>query len=247
MTYELSMKDILLIDKPKGITSFDCIRILRCNLGVKKLGHAGTLDPMATGLMVIGVGEGTKSLGQYLKFSKTYEAEILLGLHTNTGDIEGRELPISNDQFPNNTQISKISNEEIRKIFAGMVGKLQLPVPVYSAVKRGGEALYKKARRGEVVDAPVKTMEVISAEFLGMERRKNLAFAHGREQMLKNQDKAAVNGIVVHARFDVCSGTYVRSLAEEFGRRLGIPATLSGLRRTSIGEFKVEDAKSLEK
>ena len=190
------------------------------------MGHAGTLDPMATGLMIIGVGEGTKMLGQYLRLSKSYEANILLGIHTDTGDITGQELAISNDQFPNKSQISKITNEEIRRTLQGMVGKLELSVPAYSAIKRGGEALYKKARRGEVVDVPMKTMEVTSSDFLGMEPHPQ--------------------GLLVKARFDVGSGTYVRSLAEELGRRLGVPATLAGLWRTRIGDFKIEDARSLE-
>ena len=82
------------------------------------MGHAGTLDPMATGLMIIGVGERTKNLGQFLKLPKTYEAEIFLGIQTDTGDVTGRELPISNDQFPNNDSISEISHEEINKDIA---------------------------------------------------------------------------------------------------------------------------------
>ncbi|KKW12680.1 MAG: tRNA pseudouridine synthase B, partial [Parcubacteria group bacterium GW2011_GWA2_49_9] len=83
------MANVLLIDKPKGITSFDCIRILRKELGIRKMGHAGTLDPMATGLMIIGVGDGTKKLHEFLKLDKTYEAEILLGIRTDTGDVTG--------------------------------------------------------------------------------------------------------------------------------------------------------------
>ncbi len=247
-----SNKMILLIDKPKGITSFDCIRILRKKLGIRKMGHAGTLDPMATGLMIIGVGEGTKMLGQYLKLPKTYEAELLLGVHTDTGDITGRELPISppalelrragNNQFPNSNQISKISDEEIRKVLNEMVGKIELPVPAYSAIKRGGEALYKKARRGEIVDAPIKTMEVLSSEFLGVTV---VPYNYDRSYTVKGGEEKE-NGLVIKVRFDVGSGTYIRSLAEEFGRRLGVPATLAALRRTRIGEFRIEDAQKLQ-
>jgi len=217
------MEGILLLDKPQGITSFDCIRILRRKLGIRKMGHAGTLDPMATGLMIIGVGEGTKKLHEFLKLDKTYEAEILLGIRTDTGDITGKALESQN------IEITKYQNNEIAQALRSMVGKLLLPVPAYSAIKRGGEALYKKARRGETVDAPVKTMEVRSAEFLGMS---SLANTDGRQCLLK-------------VRFDVTSGTYIRSLAEELGRRLGVPATLAALRRTRIGIFKVEDAQQL--
>ncbi len=245
------MEGILLIDKPRGITSFDCIRILRKKLGIRKMGHAGTLDPMATGLMLIGVGEGTKKLHEFLKLAKTYEAEILLGVKTDTGDVTGRELPISNSQFPINFQDKKFSEKEIKKTLAGMVGRLELPVPAYSAIKQGGEALYKKARRGEAVDAPVKVMEVTDCELL--------AVCHPREvgdpvldSLLPACDEASAGrqgndrkGVIVKARFDVSSGTYIRSLAEEFGRRLGIPATLAGLRRIRIGTFTISDAKRL--
>lgn len=258
MNNELSMQDILLIDKPTGITSFDCIRMLRRKLGVKKMGHAprlkighaGTLDPLATGLMIIGIGEGTKKLGNYLKLPKTYEANILLGVRTDTGDVTGKTL----EEFSSNDQISKISNEEIKKALEGMVGKLKLPVPAYSAIKRDGEALYKKARRGEVFESPIKTMEVLSAEFLGVTE---VPYNYDRTYTVKGGE-GKEGGLVIKVRLDVGSGTYIRSLAEEFGRRLArtnlaeqnlhgraVPATLAGLRRTRIGTFKIEDAQTL--
>lgn len=204
-----------------------------------KIGHAGTLDPMATGLMIIGVGEGTKKLQDFLKLDKTYEADIRLGMWTETGDITGRELLISNNQFPNNNSISKISNEEVERTLQGMLGKLALPVPAYSAVKRGGEPLYKKARRGEKVTPPVKTMVVHSARLLDVSTLPKVENSHDRSYFLKH------GGMMVRVRLDVGSGTYIRSLAEEFGRRLHVPATLAGLRRTRIGEFKVADAQGL--
>jgi tRNA pseudouridine55 synthase len=223
------MKDILLIDKPKGITSFDCIRILRRTLGVKKLGHAGTLDPMATGLMIIGVGNGTKKLQDFLKLDKTYEAEILLGVSTDTGDVTGKILKELGSM---NYELWKGKEAEIKKVLDGMVGKLQLPVPAYSAVKRGGEPLYKKARRGEKVESPIKIMEVADCELL--------AVCHPSEGGDPENDR-----VIVKVRFDVGSGTYIRSLAEEFGKRLGVPATLANLRRTRIGEFRVEDTEKI--
>src|SRR3989338_7181756 len=236
---------ILLIDKPAGITSFDCIRILRKKLGIRKMGHAGTLDPMATGLMIIGVGEGTKKLQDFLKLDKIYEAEILLGIRTDTGDVTGKimkELGSMNYE---------LSEEEIKKTLEEMVGKLELPVPAYSAVKRGGEPLYRKARRGEVFESPIKTMEVIDCKLLAIRHPRDI-LCHSHEN--GNSDITALDslfqgndkqGVVVKARFTVASGTYIRSLAEEFGRRLGIPATLAGLRRTKIGDFRVENAEEL--
>ena len=115
--------NILLIDKPKGITSFDCIRILRRKLGVRKMGHAGTLDPMATGLMIISVGEGTKRLQELLKLPKVYEAEILFGIKTDTGDITGKIL----EESKVSGQMSDVT--KLSEVLTGMVGKLELPVP----------------------------------------------------------------------------------------------------------------------
>ncbi|MDO8620162.1 MAG: tRNA pseudouridine(55) synthase TruB [bacterium] len=231
-------ENILLVDKPSGITSFDCIRILRKKLGVRKMGHAGTLDPMATGLMIIGVGEGTKRLQEFLRLPKTYEAEILLGIRTDTGDITGKTL--EEFSIPN----SKFSKKEIEEMLRGMVGKLPLPVPAYSAIKRGGEALYKKARRGEVVDTPIKPMEITAVEFLGLFDGHSLEKGNPEVKLdprIREDDKRGVR-----VRFDVTSGTYIRSLAEELGRRLGVPATLAGLRRTRIGEFRIEEAEVLD-
>lgn len=225
---------LLLVDKPKGITSFDVIRILRRKLGALnpagraskmghapkklKLGHAGTLDPAASGLMLIGVGEGTKDLARLIKLPKMYEAAILLGVRTASGDLEGEVLETALVGAPD--------EGAVWEVIAGLVGTLELPVPIYSALKRGGEPLYKKARRGEAVEAPVRAMEVRGAEYLDM--------------------VPSERGPVVRARFDVGSGTYIRSLAEEVGRRLGVPATLADLRRTRIGEYDIRDAITLD-
>ncbi len=123
------------------------------------------------------------------------------------------------------TVVSEINEEKIKKVLAGMVGVVPLPVPKYSAVKRGGEPLYKKARRGEHVEVPVKEMEIYSLK-LG----KHMPF----------EDK-----YVLGIELAVGSGTYVRSIAEEIGRRLGLPATIKELRRTKIGEYRVEDAEKI--
>jgi len=210
-------KNIVLIDKPKGITSFDVIRALRKKLGMIKMGHAGTLDPLATGLMLVGVGEGTKELKDLIGLPKTYEAEVLLGLQTETGDLEGVTIE--------KVAVPEINEEEVKKVLAEMVGVLSLPVPKYSAVKRGGEPLYKKARRGEHVEVPVKEMKIYSVKL-----DKHMPF-----------EDAYVLGI----ELEVGSGTYVRSIAEEIGRRLKLPATIKELRRTKIGEYRVEDAENI--
>jgi tRNA pseudouridine55 synthase len=205
---------ILLIDKPVGISSFDVIRRLRKTRGITKMGHAGTLDPLASGLMIIAEGKATKLLSQFLKLPKVYEAEVCIGESTTTQDKEG--------EVTAKEQVVSCREEEIRTVLTGMDGMLELPVPAYSAVKQGGVPLYKKARRGETVEVPIKSMEVRGAELLSITERDGLVF--------------------VIIRFDVGSGTYIRSLAVELGRRLGYPARLENLRRTQVGEWRVEDA-----
>ncbi len=213
----LSNKGIILIDKPKGITSFDVIRVLRRKLGIKKMGHSGTLDPMATGLMLVGVSEGTKTLKELIKLPKTYEASVLLGVRTATGDLEGDVLE--------RKAVKEIDTDKVKDVVNGLKGKLFLQVPVYSAVKVKGQRLYKLARKGKKVEPPVKKMEVTKAHFVNLERGNDF--------------------YVLNIVLDVKSGTYVRSIAEEIGRRLGLPATLGDLRRTKIGRYKIEDAAKL--
>ena len=208
------MEDIILVDKPKGITSFDVIRRLRRKLGIKKMGHAGTLDPLATGLLLIGVEKGTKKLHSLLGLEKIYIAEVLLGRQTSTGDLEGETIAES--------WVGNLDKEVVRGVLEKMVKTLDLPVPIYSAIKKDGKALYKYARAGQEVDIPVKPMVILSAKLLDI------------------QDDVLV------VEFEVKSGVYIRSVAEELGRRLDTVATLKNLRRIKIGEFLVEDAIQLD-
>ena len=227
MENEISIPKLILIDKPKGITSFDVIRILRKQLGIKKmghalkppkLGHAGTLDPLATGLLLIGVNKGTKKLHDLVGLPKTYYVEILFGRKTTTGDMEG--------DIVEEKEVGEIKEEILQLALQKIIGTLKLPVPVYSAVKRGGVPLYKKARKGEKVITPVREMKVFDVRLIQHERDEK--------------------GYVVAVEMDVASGVYVRSVAEEFGRILDVPATVKELRRTKIGDFNVKDAKQLE-
>ncbi len=207
--------DIVFIDKPVGITSFDVLRKLKKKYDTPKLklGHAGTLDPNASGLMVIGVGLGTKKLKEYVGLSKEYIGEILIGTSTTTSDAEGEILE--------DVYVPDISEEELRKTVESMVGVIRLRVSKFSAVKMRGEPLYKKAHRGEDVKVlPLRDMQVNSAELISYECRDNKC--------------------ILNVKFNVESGVYIRSLAEEVGRRLGYPATLKNLRRTKVGEHLVE-------
>lgn len=204
----------MLVDKPRGITSFDVIRILRQRLGVWKMGHAGTLDPNASGLLIIGLGEGTGHLKDVIGLPKTYIAEILLGVRTTTGDLDGDIIETK--------EVLPYMRSRIAEVLSSMTGVLKLPVPAFSAIKQNGVPLYKKARKGIPVEVPIKEMRVSLASLMD------------------------IHLPVVTVSFDVSSGTYVRSLAEEFGRRLGTVATLQNLRRTRIGEYRIEDAETLE-
>lgn len=213
---------ILFIDKPKGITSFDVVRHLRKELGVEKIGHAGTLDPLATGLMIIGVGRGTKKLRGYVKLPKEYTAEILVGERRTTGDMEGNIIE--------EAKVMVLDEEQVKEILKEMIGVLTLPVSPYSAIKKGGVPMYKRARKAEregkeVEETPMRDMEVMEVELLACACK---------------DDRC-----VLTARFFVGSGTYIRSLAEELGRRLGYPATLYDLRRTRVGDFSIEKAQQL--
>lgn len=209
-----TQSNILLIDKPKGITSFDVIRILRKKIGIRKMGHSGTLDPLATGLMLIGIGDGTKKLTELIGLPKTYEAEILLGNKTDTGDVTGKII----EEKP----VPVLDSNEVLKVVENFVGTHNLTVPMYSAIKKDGKPLYAYARKGEVVEAPVKEMNVIRV-------------------MLISQ-----NANILKVFFEVSSGTYIRTLAELLAERLGTVGTIANLRRLSIGMYNVVDAEKLE-
>lgn len=204
---------ILLVDKPAGITSFDCIRRLRKQLGVKKIGHAGTLDPMATGLMIFLVGSSTKLATSFLKHDKSYDAEITLGFNSSTGDKEG-DLTAISEKAPDLSGV-----EAILPKFTGLIK--QTP-PAYSAIKIDGKAAYKRARSGEKVEIPEREVTIYSLNLGSYEYPKLNVSTH------------------------VSSGTYIRTLAEDIGKSLGTGAYLSNLRRTTIGDYTIEQAKPLE-
>jgi tRNA pseudouridine55 synthase len=200
---------LLLIDKPSGMTSHDVVYRIRRAVGVKKVGHAGTLDPMATGLLILGVGRATRLLRFLGDMPKVYEGSGILGVETNTLDAEGeviRESPVA------------VTESDLKAGLDGFVGEIEQTPPAYSAVKVGGERLYKSARRGDVVEAAARRVTVHRFDLVSFDS----------------------------PRFDFevecSSGTYVRSLVADVGARLGTGGHLSALRRTSIGPFRVADA-----
>ncbi len=222
------METLLLIDKPAGMTSFGVVARVRRILSVKKAGHAGTLDPLATGLMLVGVGGWTKQLAALVKLDKEYVAEILIGQQRSTGDMEGVVLA--------EREMAEIfSAEKISATLATLHGDITLPVSAYSAIKVDGVPMYKRARAAarqghQALPVPARAMHVYSTELMTSQA----LFIDNKQFQL------------VTVKFQVGSGTYIRSLAEAFGQRLGYPATLYNLRRTKVGNFSIDKAVTLE-
>lgn len=202
----------LLIDKPKGITSHDVIDVVRRVTGERRVGHAGTLDPNATGLLVVGVGrDETKNLGSLTKDTKkTYEAEIYLGEERDTDDIEGKIIKSNN--------ITQPSLNTLKRVIKGFIGKQEQIPPVYSAIKLGGRKAYELARRGDKLNLKTRETTVYSIKLVNYQYP------------------------ILEITCRVSSGTYIRSLARDIGRRLGTYGYLKNLRRTGIGKFSVEKA-----
>jgi len=205
---------VLLIDKPMQWTSFDVIRRIRHLIKVKKVGHAGTLDPMATGLLIICTGKFTKKINEYMAREKEYTGTFTLGAITPTYDLESK--PENLKSFEN------ISDEKIKNAANIFLGEIMQVPPAHSAVKVEGKRVYELARKGKEVK---------------LEPRKVL---------IKEFEITEVELPVVHFRVVCSTGTYIRSLANDFGEVLACGAHLSGLRRTRIGEFKIEDALSMQ-
>lgn len=212
------MNGILLVNKPKNYTSHDIIAILRGMLKTRKLGHTGTLDPDATGVLVVGVNKGTKIMKYLNNDEKTYIARVCIGISTDTLDKTGnivKELPVSELQ----------NVDEVIKSFKGTY--TQTP-PMYSAIKYNGKRLYEYAREGIVIDdIPSRDIEVYN-----IERLSDIEYENG----------CAYFDYVVHAS----KGLYVRTLSYDIGKKLGYPAHNFELHRTKAGKFGIEDSFTLE-
>jgi tRNA pseudouridine55 synthase len=206
---------VVLIDKPAGCTSHDVVARVRRMLRptVKKVGHAGTLDPFATGLLLILVGRGTKLARFFVDLPKEYECTMRFGVASDTGDRTGvlTETGVSVDRA------------QLEAVLPRFIGRIDQQVPMTSAVKIDGERLYKKAHRGEVVETPVKTVEVTAIDLIDFDGDTQLA----------------------RCRIRCSKGTYVRQLATDIGEATGAGAHLQELSRTATGDFSLEDAVSL--
>jgi tRNA pseudouridine55 synthase len=219
----------LIIDKPAGLTSHDVVARVRRVLGERRIGHTGTLDPFATGVLVILVGRATR-LAQFLSGAeKEYEAVIRLGYATDTGDITGKPTAVGEESIGSPGRSS--SEQEIEVALRSLRGAIDQVPPMYSAKKQGGRKLYELARRGEQVERKAVPVTVHTFEAV-----------RSSDQLLKDNRDGTID---LRVRVCCSAGTYVRGLAESVGERLGVGAHLAELRRTRAGDFHIADAWSL--
>lgn len=204
---------VLLMDKPLEWTSFDVVKKIRILTGISKVGHAGTLDPLATGLLIVCTGKYTKKINEYMAAEKEYTGTFTLGATTPTYDLESE--PVFHAPHEH------LTLEALRQATPAFTGEIMQVPPAFSAIKKAGTPAYILARKGKEVK---------------MEPRKITISAF---------DICSIEGAVVHFRVVCSTGTYIRSLAYDFGNAVGSGAYLSSLRRTRIGEFHVDNAMNI--
>ena len=211
---------ILLVDKPKGPTSHDVVDAIRRRFHIKRVGHCGTLDPMATGLLVLILGRATKLAEKFAGDDKTYLGTLVLGTETDTQDADGQV--IATHEMP------LLSQEQVEKVFATFRGDLMQTPPMYSAKKIGGQTLYKLARKGKEIERQPRLIHIYDLRIIALDLSPQTA---GEPWI----------------RFEVSSskGTYVRTLAADIGHALGCGAHLSEIRRLRSGRFSINDAHPL--
>ncbi|MCK5207983.1 MAG: tRNA pseudouridine(55) synthase TruB [Cyclobacteriaceae bacterium] len=205
---------MILINKELHWTSFDVVKKIRNLVRIKKVGHAGTLDPLATGLLIVCTGRMTKQINQFMNLEKEYTGTMVLGKTTPSVDLE--------TEIDKETSIEHITEEDVINTAEKFTGNLMQTPPIYSALKKDGEPLYKKARKGENVKIEPRPVE------------------------LKEFEITEINFPLIRFRLVCSKGFYVRSLVRDFGESLGVGAYMSSLERTRIGDFKIEDAQSID-
>ncbi|WP_273412081.1 tRNA pseudouridine(55) synthase TruB [Corynebacterium appendicis] len=214
----LSTSGVVVVDKPAGVTSHDVVARLRRFFGTRKVGHAGTLDPMATGVLVAGIERGTKLLAHLVADEKVYSTTIRLGAATSTDDAEGDVLRESD--------ASQVSDAEIMEQVRALTGDImQVPSKV-SAIKIGGKRAHELVREGKEVEIPPRPVTIVSFDVSGIRREGTF--------------------VDIDARVHCSSGTYIRSLARDMGDALGVGGHLTALRREASGPFTLEHARTLD-
>jgi len=217
---EIIKPGIYLVDKPSGPSSHAIVNYFRKKSSIKRVGHCGTLDPLASGLLIILVGrEYTRKQILYLKKDKEYLVEAQLGIQTDTYDKTGQITQQKNWQ-----ELQKIKKTDLTKVLPLFKGKIKQTVPIFSAVKVGGQKLYQKARRGEKVKLPIREIEI-------------------KKLILKKYKKDVKNEKITFELLVNCSsGTYIRSLIHDLGNKLETGAHVIALRRTKIDKFHVKNS-----
>jgi tRNA pseudouridine55 synthase len=205
---------VLLVDKPIEWTSFDVVKKLKYALNLKKVGHAGTLDPLATGLLILCTGKMTKQIEKFQNQAKEYEGTMVIGQTTPSYDLETEVTPA--------VDISTITDDIIKNTTIDFIGEIEQTPPLYSAVKIDGKRAYIHARRGDDVKLKSRVVKIDKFEIV------------------------SINATQIKFLVTCAKGTYIRSLVNDFGSKLGVGAYLSQLRRTKIGDFKVTDAHTIE-
>lgn len=212
------MNGIIIIDKEKNITSRDAVNKVSKILGTKKIGHTGTLDPLATGVLVLCVGRATKLVDLITGYDKEYIAEVCLGTLTDTLDVTGNVLK---------EKVTKISKKEIENVLNSFMPGYEQEVPIYSAVKINGKKLYEYARNNEDVILPKRYIKINSIKLIS--------------DIVYENDKTYFSFIT-----NVSKGTYIRSLINDIGKKLNTFGTMVELRRIKQGNFKIEDSIPLD-
>ena len=207
------MDGVLIINKPKGYTSYDVVSIVKKKLNISKVGHTGTLDPNATGVLPILVGKATKISKYLIEHNKTYVAELRLGEKSATGDIEG--------EIVERKSIPNLKENKIKETLETFLGKQMQKPPIYSSIKINGKKAYEYARKGQTVEIEPRKIEIMEISLIKFE-----------------------NNIITFSTS--CSkGTYIRTLCEDIGNRLGCGACMQSLKRTRVGNFSIDNSYTL--
>ncbi len=212
------MEGIIVLNKPKGLTSHDCVNIVRKTLNIKHVGHAGTLDPLAEGVLVIGVGDVLKAFEYLTLDDKVYEFRVCFGKMTSTYDAEGIVIEEQTSQ--------NITDEMVDDVLKSFIGTSKQMPPIYSAIKKDGKQLYQYARENKEIDIEARDVTIYEL------KRINSVYADEKYQYVD---------LYAH----VSKGTYIRSLAYDIGQKLKMPSSVCSLKRTSSGKFSIDESITL--
>lgn len=212
------MNGIIIINKPQGYTSHDVVAKVKKILGVKKVGHTGTLDPNATGVLPLLLNDGTKLSKYLIEHDKEYDVTLKLGIKTDTADGEGNIIE------KEEIQIEKYTKENIVEVLKSFIGKSNQIPPMYSAIKVNGKKLYEYARSGQTVEIEPRQIEIYSIELLNINQKEN----------------------EIKFKVECSKGTYIRSLCEDIAKKLNTIGYMKELNRTKVGRFKIENSITMD-